>query len=210
MALGSLQWLILQCSLLSLLWMPSLFASDSDWARRTGAWLDIPAAVDQVDVVVALGGDPARFPVAVGLQQAGLATGLWFTGATEGPYGGNSWQEERARQAMQEGSVPPTAVTFLVTANTWEDAQQIAATAKSNKVDSLLVVTSWYHGRRALCAVHHHLRDQPIQVFYQPVETPGFGPDDWWLSERGRKVVTDELYKILFYWGYYGLVPWIC
>lgn len=178
------------------------------WNCDVGAWLDIPANVAHGDAIVVLGGDSQRLPVATALFHEGYAPELWYTGATEAEQAGSD--SSVALQMASDMGVPVEAMTLLATTSTWEDGREIAAAVQARGARSILVVTSWYHGRRALCAINHHLQDDTVQVYYQPVATLGFGPDDWWLSEAGKRVVTSELYKILFYWGNYGLVPWLC
>lgn len=184
---------------------------DECWKCRVGEWLDIPAQIAPADAIVILGGDATtRLPVAVELFQAGVAPELWYTGAKEGSQAGDRSAAQVAVEQAVAWGVPSDAITLLTTTSTWTDGEEIAATINARGTRSILVVTSWYHGRRALCAIHHHLSDKTVQVYYQPAATPGFGPNDWWDSEVGGLTVTRELNKILFYWGYYGLVPWIC
>ncbi|MCL4504489.1 MAG: hypothetical protein M1434_09830 [Chloroflexi bacterium] len=74
----------------------------------------------------------------------------------------------------------------------------------------ILVVTSWYHGRRGMCIIRHDTRDTAIQVSYQAAYNATFGPDSWWRNEEGLMDVTNELIKIGYYWVEYGLSPWQC
>ena len=198
-------------NLIALLWLTHPFPAGNDWASKIGAWLDMPVTVAQADAIVVLGGAPnGRLPVAIELFREGLAPELWYTGAVEESQSGDGTSAQLAVKRAQEMGVPSEAITLLATTSTWEDGQQIAATVTARDIRSILVVTDWYHGHRALCAIHHHLQDDAVQVYYQPVETHGLGPDDWWLSAAGQRVVMTELYKNLFYWGYYGLAPWVC
>lgn len=188
----------------------NLFVLEECWTCHVGEWLDIPAQVAHADAIVVLGGSPERLPAAIDLFHEGIAPELWYTGAREDSLDPAGNEARLAYKTTQEMGIPAEAITLLTTVSTWEDAQKIAATAHARGTRSILVVTDWYHGRRSLCAIYHHLQDDTVQVYYQPVETPGFGPDNWWVSTGGSKIVTTELYKTIFYWGYYGLVPWIC
>ena len=185
-------------------------APDGCWHCNVGKWLDVPAQVAPSDAIVVLGGGRDRLPLGIELFQEGIAPELWYTGATEESIEIATVDTLWAMQMATEQGIPAEAVTFLATTSTWTDGEQIAATVKARGTRSILVVTDWYHGRRALCSIHHHLQDDAVQVYYQPVDTPGFGPDNWWLSENGAHTATTELYKIIFYWGYYGLAPWVC
>lgn len=201
---------VLLYNLAALVLAVNLFALDECWTCHVGEWLDIPAQVAHADAIVVLGGGPERLPAAIDLFHEGIAPELWYTGAREDSLDPAGNEARLAYKTAQEMGIPAEAITMLTTISTWEDGQQIAATAQARGTRSILVITNWYHGRRALCIIHHHLRDQRVQIYYQPVETSGFGPDDWWLSEDVSRTVTTELYKIIFYWGYYGLIPGVC
>lgn len=184
---------------------------DECWNCHVGEWLDIPAQIAPADAIVVLGGDARqRLPIAVELFHAGIAPELWYTGAVEESQAGDGSAAQVAVEQAMAWGVPSESLTLLATTSTWTDGEEIAATISARDKRSIVVVTSWYHGRRALCAIHHHLSDKTVQVYYQPTATPDFGPHDWWDSEVGALTVTRELNKILFYWGYYGLVPWVC
>ena len=197
--------------LIALLWLTAPFPAGNDWARKIGAWLDMPVSVAQADAIVVLGGAPnERLPVAIELFREGLAPELWYTGAVEDSQAGDGTSAQRAAQRAQVMGVPSEAITLLASSSTWEDGQQIAATVTARDIRSILVVTDWYHGHRALCAIHHHLQGDGVQVYYQPVEPRGVGPDDWWLSAAGQSTVLREFYKNVYYWVHYGLSPGVC
>jgi len=196
---------------LAILLFPHLALQEGCWVCHVGQWLDLPAHVEKADAIVILGGGMSeRLPPAVMLYQEDIAPQIWITGASaESQAGDGTTAQISAKQASDMG-VPTEAITLLATTSTWEDGEQIAATVRARGFRSIVVVTSWYHGRRALCSIHHHLQDDSVKVYYQPAATPGYDPDDWWLTKIGGKIVTMELEKTIFYWGYYGLVPWIC
>src|SRR4051794_35040912 len=136
------------------------------WRCHVGNWLDIPPRVHAADAIVVLGGSPGeRLPIAVKLFQQGLAPEFWYTGAAEDAQQGEITSTQLTVQQAQAMGIPATALTLLATTNTWEDAEQIAATARARGIHSILVVTSWYHGRRALCAIHHELKDTDVEVY---------------------------------------------
>jgi uncharacterized SAM-binding protein YcdF (DUF218 family) len=96
--------------------------------------------------------------------------------------------------------------------NTWEETRHIAAELDARKLDSVLVVTSWYHGRRTLCSLHHHLTQRSlgeVVVHYQPVYGGGSSLT-WWRTDSGRAEVFSELVKFVYYTLRYGLNPFTC
>ena len=204
--LGCFVWLLAACLTVLLL----LAVTANLWLRGIGHWLDVPSNPAPAGAIAVLAGNRPRLEQAVALYKQGLAPELWYTGdASQGeePFVRDA---QAARQAAIQMGVPADAITLLPTTSTWEDGQQITGLAKQKGYRRILVVTSWYHGRRGLCIIHHDTRDTAIQVSYQAAYNTTFGPDSWWHNEEGLLDVTNELIKIGFYWWKYGLVPWQC
>ena len=70
-------------------------------------------------------------------------------------------------------------------------------------------MTHWYHSRRALCVVRHHL-PEGVTVYYSPPPPTAVSADNWWENEEGLVAVINEFIKTGFYWWHYGLAPWRC
>ena len=170
-----------------------------------GAWLTLPPRVEAADAIVVFGGDHRRLQPAIDLYRAGVAPALWYTGASaESELPTRDHAQVAHDMAVAQG-VPGEAITLLATANTWEDGQQIAELAQARGVDSLLVVTSWYHSRRALCVLQYHMADSGIQVYYQPAATGDFDASNWWQSASSYRLINRELSKLIFYRLNYGI-----
>jgi len=98
----------------------------------------------------------------------------------------------------------------MPTTSTWEDGREIAALVRQEGVHSILLITDWYHSRRALCVVRRQLAPDSITLYYEPPPTVAYNPDNWWHSEDGLVSVVNELVKFGFYWWHYGVAPWQC
>jgi len=181
------------------------------WLPAIGYWLAQPSRPGQADAIVVLsGGGPERSLHGIALYQQGLAPQIWITGDAPLPQMPLFTDGQFARDfAIQQG-VPAIAIRLLATTSTWEDAREIAAEAKRTGARSILVVTSWYHGRRALCVIRHHLAGSGIALYYSASTNPPYRPEDWWQNEEGLVAVINELIRFGFYWARYGLVPWSC
>lgn len=143
-----------------------------------------------------LGGSPYRTLHAAALLQEGMAPEIWQTG----------WTDEKHR--LPEGIADESAY-LMVTHSTWEDGQAIAALARVRHVQRILVVTDWFHSRRALCVLQHHLRGSNVAISYTPVSQPPESLNSWWWWEwRTREHVLSELGKLLYYWIRYGVPFW--
>lgn len=177
---------------------------------RVGQWLAYTLHIERADAIVVLaGGNPGRIMRAITLYKQGLAPELWHTG--------NVWAPDKIMPPAQSGAqlaiehgVPAEAIHLLATTNTWGDSQEIAVLAKERQVQSILIVTDWWHSRRALCAIKKQLAGSGIAVYYAPPTDPPYSPENWWHHKRGRITVFQELGKIGFYWVRYGVAPWRC
>jgi uncharacterized SAM-binding protein YcdF (DUF218 family) len=181
------------------------------WLPAVGHWLAQPVRLHQADALVVLGGSLDRATHGIDLMQDGRADEFWHTGYT-GPPTANaeaSVAVAAAQRAVEQG-IAADKVYLLPTTSTWEDGREVAAFVRQRNVSSIIVVTNWYHSRRALCVLQHHLHGRDITVYYSAPTDPAYGPDNWWQDEATRWDVVGELFKIGFYTIRYGVISWQC
>lgn len=178
------------------------------WLPAIGKRLVWHSNPTNADVIVVLAGDPERLHYGLELYEQGLAPEIWYTGNfSETPM--PSEAEFAKAFAIQQG-VPENRFHLLTSTSTWEDAQATIAEAKQRNIHHILVVTSWYHSRRAACIFHKQLADTNIMMSFYATPTNAHTPENWWKQERGLVSVTNEYIKTVFYWWNYGLAPWEC
>ena len=180
-----------------------LLAATVDWwGPRVGRWLAYPASPHAADVIVVHGGGILRTIRGIALFHDGLAPALWHTGYASG--------EARTVGFVLQRNVPPSALTYLTTTSTWSDASAIVATVRQRGVHSVLIVTEWWHSRRALCALRQQMRPGEFTVYVEPVATGSVVPENWWRNGDLRGKVASELLKFCYYLLRYGMTPWNC
>jgi hypothetical protein len=187
-----------------------------------GDWLAQPPCVRQADAIVVLSGNMDRMRRGIELYHQGLAPELWHTGDLPNPSESTSFALSAAQLAVENG-VPARSVHLLETTSTWEDGQRVVALAQERNVVSILVVTDWYHSRRALSVLARWsavrrlagfrsedrlTRDMDLAIHYVPAKDPVYTPENWWRHRKGRATVLEELAKMCFYWLRYGVSPW--
>jgi len=179
-----------------------LVVSAGWWLPTIGHWLALPLHLNRADVIAVHGGNSNRTLYGVALYHQKYALELWHTGY--------AIRETSVTELVLQGGVPQEKFHYLSTINTWDDAERIVAFAKQHNAHSILVVTEWWHSRRAMCADQYHLDGSGITLYYtSPSDTP-YTPDNWWQSEDGRSKVLIELLKFGYYWVRYGMAPWRC
>jgi len=179
------------------------------WLPVLGRGLVIPPCEGQADAIVVLGGGgPERVMHGIQLYRQGVAPRLWFTGNRALPEMTSFTDGQLARDfALREG-VPVSDIGLLNTSSTWEDGQQIATMVKQNGLRRIVIVTNWYHSRRALAVIRRHLAGQAVQVYYSPPPTSACCPDRCWSRDEWMIMIINEWIKIGLYAVKYKVAPW--
>lgn len=168
---------------------PWWLAGIGSWTTSRNLWPSAP-----VDAIVVLAGDNGRLEEGIRLFHLGIAKEFWHTGTDPGVV-------DQAAKAK----VPRDAMRFLRSNSTWEDAEQVNEAIRQTGAQRVLIVTSWYHGRRALRSVEKRANGRKVAFFHQSVAPLGYDDQDWWMTESGRDVVESEVLKSCYYLFAYGL-----
>ena len=150
----------------------------------------------KADFIVLLGGGAGERPNrAAELFRSGTAPKILVSGA--GDTGGN-------RLLLMNRGVPRSAITLEPNSiNTKENAQFSISLLRAAGAKRVVIVTSWYHSRRALKCFRHYAPD--IQ-FYSCPSYYGFERTDW-SRENLRRRIRAEYFKTIWYWIGYGVCP---
>ena len=178
------------------------------WLPALGRGLVMPPCEGQADAIVVLGGGgPERLVHGLQLYRQGVAPKLWFTGARALPEMTGFTDGQLAGDKAVRTGIPTDDIDLLNTSSTWEDGQQIAVHVKQKGLRRIVVVTNWYHSRRALTVIRRHLAGQAVQVYYSPPPTSTCCPDQWWVRDEPLVMVINEWIKIGLYAVKYRLIP---
>lgn len=164
--------------------------------RSAPALLTVDSGEYKAGAMVVLGGDtygrPAR---AAELFKSGAAPVVIASGA------GDSAEMVRA---LKQNGVPESAIWREErSGSTWENAKFSAALLRRAGVTNAIVVTSWYHSRRALATFR---KVAPEMRFYSRPSYWGVERGMW--SQHGiGSHVRAEYVKVIGYWVRYGVRP---
>lgn len=184
------RWLILFLGLIGivqiLILIGLLFA-------RPDLCLDIP--VDKADVIIVLGGEIApRIDRALRLFTNGVAPKILFSDSDPSTEGRNAINARIPKGALRWEAKSKS---------TKENAEFSAAILRSNHMHRAVIVTSWYHSRRALSAFHHFA---PELEFYSM-------PTYYGIQERKTPPLSQspdifkEYLKTVGYFFWHGIKP---
>jgi uncharacterized SAM-binding protein YcdF (DUF218 family) len=146
------------------------------------------------DVLVVLGGGSMeRVGRAVELFQAGAAPKIICTGLGD--------CESNKRELVAAG-VPESAVgTECASHNTYQNAKYTAPLLRQLGARRVILVTTWYHSRRALASFRHCAPD--LEFFSRPSYLGYDSPD----RAVVRNYMRLEYPKLLGYWVVHGVGP---
>jgi uncharacterized SAM-binding protein YcdF (DUF218 family) len=179
--------------------------------------LIIEKTLEKTDAILVLGGSSVyieRTQKAAEIFKKGAARKVFLT--DDGERGGWSAAEKRnppfvelARKSLISQGVPAENIEILepqVTGTIYE-ARVLAEKAKAENLQSVLLVTSAYHTRRALWTFEKYFAENNIKTELGAAAPPPGNqtppPYVWWLSPRGWALVAGEYVKFAAYWIYY-------
>lgn len=148
------------------------------------------------DVIIVLGGGEHERPLrAAHLFAQRAAPRIIITGAGD---------DEINRRILIANGVPAKAIEVEnQSATTCENAEFTDKILRAEKVHSAILVTSWYHSRRAEKTFEHFA---PELKFYSRPSYYAFSRDDWKKLDINRRMRLEFL-KLPGYWLRYGVNP---
>jgi len=183
------------------------------WLLAWGAakLLIVDAPLDHADALAVLSGSAVireRAQFAAQLYKEGRAPkiiltndnqqGSWSSSEQRNPY-----YYEQAVELLTAAGVPRTAIEVLPqpVSGTYEEATLLRQYAQERRINSILVVTSAYHSRRALWTLRQVFASNNVTIGLAAVPTgvQAPSPATWWLHIRGWRMVAGEYAKMIYY-----------
>ena len=180
-------------------------------------WLVVSEPLASADALIVMAGAPVyadRIQHAAGLFRSGRARRVLLTDdglkrAWSRELQRNPTSMEQGLAALERAGVPRDRIEVLpgIVHGTIDEARAVKRYVSDSGARSLVVVTSWYHSRRALWTLRHELRDDGVIVGSDPTPlTPTSPrPGDWWTRRTGWRTVGGEFVKLPYYWVVHGL-----
>ena len=173
-----------------------------------GRWFIQTNEVHKAEAIVVMaGGGPERLCHGLELYKRGLAQELWYTGDKPLETRSDFMDSELALNFAGRYDVPKEKIKLLPSTSTFEDGKAIAALIKERRINSIIIVTSWYHTRRAMNVIRRCIPDTNAAVYISSSTNLSFTPDNWWRDEEGLVAVVNEMIKTALYWRRYGIAP---
>ena len=163
-----------------------------------GYYLSPQSDLVKADAIVAIsGGDTdARTDEAVRLYRDGWSQHIIFSGAALDPNSPSN-AAAMATRAERQG-VPARAITLdEVSTNTRENAADVARIAHAQGYQSIILVTSPYHQRRADIVFERAL-GRDVAIINHSTVDQDWRRSHWWATAYSRSLTLSELQKVLY------------
>jgi uncharacterized SAM-binding protein YcdF (DUF218 family) len=181
------------------------------WILAEGLIVEKP--IEKADAILILAGSSTfreRTETGAMLFRLGIARQILLT--DDGERAGWSQTEQRnppfvelAKRNLVEQGVPESDVEILggIVDGTNSEAEMLAGIAENRKLNSVALVTSAYHTRRALATFENTFAEKKLSVqfgiFHAPVGIQTPDAKTWWLYADGWRFVVGEYAKILYH-----------
>jgi uncharacterized SAM-binding protein YcdF (DUF218 family) len=166
--------------------------------------LTVDSGPVEADALVVLGGKPDRAVRAVELFKQGEAPEILVSGKDD--------CVSNEKLLRKEG-VPEKVITLECNSRTTrENAEFSIAILRAQHIKSAVIVTSWYHSRRALACFEHYAPDlkfysRPSYAGYLRKVQGAEGKTQRAERKAQEGYVKSEYLKLLGYWIRYGVCP---
>ncbi len=185
------------------------------FAPHLATYLIVSRPLAKADAIIVLSGSAVykeRTRKAAELYKQGISQRILIT--NDGEFSGWSQTEqtnprffELERRDLIANGVAPEAIEVLpgVVSGTDDEARAVAAENDARPLQTLVIVTSPYHTRRALRTFDNILTGRGVEI---GIEHPPPGelspnPNYWWLAARGWQMVAMEHLKSVIYYANY-------
>ena len=169
-----------------------------------GLALSTSSQLAPAELIYQFGGDfRARSQVTADLYARGLAPRVVLMRVVDDPKMAGIYLNETdvTVQLLERLGVPRSAIDVYSgddgVSSTTEEAGDLSRILRQDGTRSVIVVTSWYHTRRARWALRRALRGAPVSIVMASAPTVGFDARDWWRGEEGVIAVFEEYLKFL-------------
>ena len=156
----------------------------------------VDSGPSKADMLVILGGSaPERPKRGMELFKAGEAPRIICSG---------SGDAEANETFLTNSGVPAAAILLEARSRTTrENAKFTVAILRAQHVKTAIIVTDWYHSRRALACFEHY---GPDIKFYSRPSYFAYSRSEW-RSQGINSYIKAEYVKLLGYWMCYGVCP---
>ena len=84
-------------------------------------------------------------------------------------------------------------------ASTYDEALTTRDFLKKNGYESILLVTSKWHSKRAYLTFRSALKNEEVKIVIQPSKYDAFNPDAWWKNKNDAELIFYEYTRLIFY-----------
>jgi uncharacterized SAM-binding protein YcdF (DUF218 family) len=177
----------------------ALVLTSGQWLSAYGRFLVVDEKPLPGDVIVVLGGETVpRVAKAVALYKEGYGNKIIMSGG--GRLTSRLAEADLMLMEARDLGVDPAAVLLeRESESTYENAVYVKQLMLENQFDSMLLVTSNYHTRRAGQIFKKVFAGTGVKILTVSAPDPKFSPGSWWKSAEGQQKALTELANMVVY-----------
>ncbi len=163
----------------------------------TGFYLSPQDKLAKTDAIVVISGGETDLRVKEGVKlfQEEWAPLIIMSGAARDA--GESNAEAMKRLAVKLGVPTDKVLVEKESRNTFDNAKFTRDILMNNNVESIILVTSPYHQRRASLTFNRYLGDS-VKIINHSAADSAWRKNGWWDNAWARKITLSELQKIMY------------
>jgi len=165
-----------------------------------GYFLSPQSKLTDVDAIVTISGGEtqARTAEAIKLYKQGLAKKIIFSGAAEDPHSpSNALMMQQI--ALNENVPPVDIILEEKSVNTEQNASEVAKIIRAYNFNSIILITSPYHQRRAYLEFKKQLGSN-FNILNHSSPDQTWRRSKWWASDQSISLTFQELKKVFYIW----------
>lgn len=164
--------------------------------------------LEKADLIFVLNGDYNTRPFyASDLYRQGMAPLVAIAQAESSPtelMGLVDNPTDIAVEVMKKLGLPPDNLVVLnkdePVTSTFDEVQALRQYIVTHDIQSVILVTSAFHTRRARWILDRELSGLPVRLEVAAAPHTGFNDSNWWQNEEGLINLNNEYIKLFFYW----------
>ncbi len=175
----------------------ALYLSTPTLLRFSGEFLLKSVPISNPDLILVLSGDSdgSRTQLASTVYKNNLNCKILFTG---GHYYGFSIPQLMKKNAISLGVLSADIILEENSTSSYENALYTKSIISEMDLNSVLIVTSKYHTKRAYLTFTHVFEQSSIKFGISGAED-GVNYSNWWIHNKNSEIVLTELAKLIWY-----------
>ena len=112
----------------------------------------------------------------------------------------NYFESDVTKINLMRSQIPDSIITVIHQGtSTFEESGVVLNYCLENKIDTLVLVSNYFHSHRIRNVFNRKFKEKGIQVYIHGARSSRYQEEKWWQSEDGLLALSNEYLKLLYY-----------